>query len=123
MARVLKHNVHIRKDMPIGDLIFLRAGTELPDWAEGRVGDHLFQDDSKEERVQARPSKPLPSVPKQQEPKPNKVEVPHREAHHTKWRSFLEADGTAVPTGTTRDEMIEMALEKFPDLEIPEDEE
>lgn len=123
MAKILKHSVNLRQDPPIGALVYLEAGTELPDWAEGRVGDHVFEDRPSEKKTESKPAKKLPSAPKKEKSEPDTIEVPHREAHHTKWRAFLEADGTEVPTGTTRDEMVEMALEKFPDLEILEDEE
>lgn len=124
MGRVLKHSVLVRKNPPVGELVLLEAGQELPDWAEGRVGEHVFEDGKAEEAKTT--SAPKPSLPKRQpevEPEPEKLEVPHRGAHHTKWRKFLESVGVDVPTGTSREEMIEIAEEKHPDIEIPDDEE
>lgn len=104
-------------------LVYLDAGTELPEWAEGRVGDHLFEGEKTQEKVQGAHAKPIPDVERPEPAAPEEIEIPHREAHHTKWRSYLEGHGLNVPKGTTREEMIDTALERFPDLEIPDDEE
>jgi hypothetical protein len=40
MSRIL--NTHVSLWEPSGDLAILEPGTELPKWAEGRIGDHCL---------------------------------------------------------------------------------
>ncbi|UKA59164.1 hypothetical protein [Arthrobacter sp. FW306-2-2C-D06B] len=40
MSRIL--NTHVSLWDPSGDLAILEPGTELPEWAEGRIGDHCL---------------------------------------------------------------------------------
>ncbi len=45
MARKLTENVILRNP-DRGDPVFLPAGSEVPDWAEGQVGDHVLESES-----------------------------------------------------------------------------
>lgn len=124
MARILKHSTYVRKSPLVGELVFLEAGQEAPDWSEGLLGDHLFENGAKGKPAgKPKVKTSIPDVEPAKEPEPEPVEVPHRGAHHTQWRKFLEEGGVNVPNGTSREQMVEMAIERYPDIEIPDDEE
>lgn len=116
MARVLKHNVTLRKNPPTGEIVTLLSGQNLPDWAEGMVGDHLFTDEPTP--VKAKPAdKPLPREPEKELEEVEKVEMPDKGAHISKWRKFAESLGMKVAKGTTRDEIQGMVFSQYPDLD------
>lgn len=119
MSRVLKHNVFLQRNPPSGEVTSLLAGDTLPEWAEGKVGNHLFED--------ARGAKPPKEVerklPVYEEPVPEQEEetpVPTAKAGVAAWRKFAKAGGVTVPERATRNEIIELVLASNPDLEIPE---
>lgn len=119
MGRIVKYNVFVRKDPPSGPVTALRKGDEAPEWAEALLGDHVFQE-AGEGETPKRAARPLPTLPKKEEKKPEPTVAPELGAHVSKWRSFAAKIGIDVPKGTARDEIIEMVRDKNPDL-IEED--
>ena len=119
MGRIVKYNVFVRKDPPSGPVTALRKGDEAPEWAESILGEHIFQEAEEAESLK-RSSRPLPTLPKKEEKKPEPTVAPEPGAHVSKWRSFAAKIGIDVPKGTARDEIIEMVRDKHPDL-IAED--
>lgn len=126
MSRVLKHNVVLRKDLNSVPVTFLK-GQSLPDWAEGLVGDHLFEDMSpydgvsKPVALHARTPKKtgLPSSPaseKKTETPKETNEVPKRNASRQTWKKFAEKNGIDVPTEASREDIVSLVEAKFPDL-------
>lgn len=62
MSRIL--NTHVSLWDESGALITLHPGTELPDWAEGRVGEHCLKEDAPEEAAgEAKPASATPEKP------------------------------------------------------------
>lgn len=120
MGQVLKRNVVLRQNPPSGPLTVLKAGEKVPEWAEDRLGKHLFEDglgDGNAPKEVDRKLVTLPEVaPKQEE----ELKVPSRAASAAVWRKFAKAGGTQLPQKITRDEIIEKVLIEHPDLEIPE---
>lgn len=47
MSRIL--TTHVSLWDPSGDLAVLAPGTELPEWAEGRIGDHCLEPEAETE--------------------------------------------------------------------------
>ena len=115
MGRIVKCNVLVRKDPPSGPVTALRKGDEAPEWAESLLGEHIFQD-AEEAETPKRAARPLPTLPKKEEKKPEPTVAPEPGAHVSKWRSFATKIGIDVPKGTARDEIIEMVREMNPDL-------
>lgn len=122
MGRVLKHNTMLRRNPPNGEITVLKAGDELPDWAEGRVGEHLFED-ARGSRIEPKEvERKLPSHPVVEPEEEPELKVPTRKAGAPTWRKFAKEAGIIdLPAKATRDEIIEKVLEHNPDLEIPED--
>ena len=116
MARVLKHNVTLRQSLTSPVYSFL-AGEELPDWAEGLVGEHLFTDEEKEPVFKRVRKTGLPSAPVKVE-EPKELEVPARGSSKAKWVSFLTEAGVDFPEEASRDDLVEIAERALPDLEI-----
>lgn len=116
MGKILKHNITLRQDEPYGEVVSLLKGTELPDWAESLVGEHVFEEFVDEEPK--RQSREIPTVKKKAEEKPENP-VPSRGASVPEWKSFAKKAGIKdIPTSITRDELIAKVEEEFPDIEI-----
>ena len=131
MAKVLKQNVVLRDNPPVGLLHAFVAGQTLPAWAEEQVKNspHLFNESgdsrtSATQRTRAQVDAATPK-PKKVEKKPveEELEVPKVHASKKIWFDFakkaygLDVDYSAI----TRDEIVEKVKELDPDLEIPED--
>ena len=116
MGRVLKHNVTLRQTLTSPVYSFL-AGEELPDWADGLVGDHLFTETEKEPVFKRVRKTGLPSAPEVPEEK-KELKVPGRSAAKAKWVQFLTDAGVEFPEDASRDDLVEIAEKAMPDLEI-----
>lgn len=120
MARVLKQNTMLRRNPPVGPITYLSVGDTVPDWAEDRIGDHLFEDGRGDVAAPKEVDRKLVEVPeKTPEPKPE-LEVPSLKAAAATWRKFAKEAGVDLPAKATRDEIIELVRIEHPDLEIPE---
>lgn len=131
MAKVLKQNVVLRDNPPVGLLHAFVAGQTLPAWAEEQVKDspHLFRESgesrtSSTQRTRAQVDASTPK-PKKAEKRveAEELEVPKAHASKKIWFDFakkaygLDVDYSAI----TRDEIVEKVKELDPDLEVPED--
>lgn len=131
MAKVLKQNVVLRDNPPVGLLHAFVAGQTLPAWAEEQVANspHLFRESgdtrtsaTKRTRAQIDAATPKPERV-EEEPVEDELEVPRVHSSKKIWFDFakkaygLDVDYSAI----TRDEIVEKVKELDPDLEIPED--
>ena len=95
MAHRLTENVILRNP-DRGDPVFLPAGSEVPDWAEGQVGDHVLESGSGPES-DATVGEPLVgSPPPQAGPGSGR----------TTWLDYAIAHDVRVRDDTTRDDII-----------------
>lgn len=131
MAKVLKQNVVLRENPPVGLLHAFVAGQTIPAWAEEQVSNspHLFKgagDDrtSSTQRTRAQIDAVTPKPKKVKEkPVEDELDVPRVNSSKKIWFDFakkaygLEEEYSAI----TRDEIVEKVRELDPDLEIPED--
>lgn len=120
MGKVLKHNVMLRRNPPAGEVSSFKAGDTLPDWAEDRVGEHLFED-ARGEVEPKEVERKLPEPPAVKPEAEKELEVPSRKKSVATWRKFAKEAGVELPAKANREEIIEKVVEKHPDLEIPED--
>lgn len=118
MGKVLKHNVFLTNpETPYESATAFLKGDELPDWAKGLVGDHVFEDEPKAEPAPRRGKVPTPK--KAEETKVN-LEVPDADAGIATWRKFAKAyAGLTFPQSITRDEIFAAIKEAKPEFEIP----
>lgn len=122
MGRVVKHNVVFRGGAPDFDLVSVLAGQELPEWAEGLVGDHVFQA-PEEKKPAPKKDRSLPSPAPREKPKPEKVTVPHRGAAKARWVTFADTSRVKYAKNASRDDIIEAVEDQIEGIEIPDNNE
>ena len=49
------------------------------------------------------------------------VKIPAKTASAAAWRKFAKASGVSIPSGASRDDIIQRVLDEIPDLDIIED--
>lgn len=104
----------------MGPLTKFYAGETVPDWAEDRLGDHLFEDGRGDVAAPKEVDRSLVQLPESAPEPEEELKVPKRNAAAATWRKFAKEASVTLPAKATRDEIIEKVLESNPDLEIPE---
>lgn len=99
-----------------GELVFLFAGDEAPEWAKSQLGKHLFEKSESPksvsesiadgETVRSAAGK-LPVVEAKEEEEEKGVTQPKRGASAAAWRKYASAAGVNIEKGMTRDEIVE----------------
>lgn len=119
MARVLRRSVFL-ENPESHVIVSLATGQTVPDWAEPLLSgaDHLFEDDAPTPRVEKkRTVAHKAEAVAENEP----VKVPAKTASAAAWRKFAKASGVSIPSGASRDDIIQRVLDEIPDLDIIED--
>lgn len=118
MGKVLKHNVFLTNpETPFESATAFLKGDELPDWAEGLVGDHVFEEAPKAEPA---PRKGKVPTPKKAEEANVTLEVPDAQAGIATWKKFAKAyAGLSFPQSITREEIFAAIKEAKPEFEVP----
>ena len=101
MARKLTENVILRNP-DRGDPVFLPAGSEVPEWAEGLVGDHVLESGSGPASGPASGSDAPDGEPFVDPPPPQAGPGSGRSA----WFNYADTHDVRVRDDTTRDDII-----------------
>lgn len=105
-----------------GEIVFLAAGTKVPDWAEDQFKNspHLFEDQEDatgSQRVEAKVN-PVPDATEVEAAKEElaKLGIPSTRAGAATWVKFAESLGIELKDGLKRDEIVELVKNQKPEL-------